>query len=264
MPTTSPTTPSHKLLLGRDPVTGARLASQPTISRFENDVRRSALYRMGRELAACVIDCSSSPPARAGAALTYRERRVVFWTRSATPRQRLAEGDTDLLRPNHDRELNGHLWRVVLACRQSVAEPFLHLRPRGGQQYLVRGGAAPRTQLAVALLLGAIGQATARWTLTSSAAAPAADFRGLVERRRPLLAACGDVGRAARRRVEPRDRRQRPALPRLPGRHPPPRAGGSSRRCSTPCAPACASSRRTAGVGGRRPSLAMEDFAGAE
>ena len=48
--------PIHKLLLGRDPVTGARLASQPTISRFENDVRRSALYRMGRELAACVIE----------------------------------------------------------------------------------------------------------------------------------------------------------------------------------------------------------------
>ena len=48
--------PIHKLLLGRDPVTGARLASQPTISRFENDVRRTALYRMGRELAACVIE----------------------------------------------------------------------------------------------------------------------------------------------------------------------------------------------------------------
>ena len=32
------------------------MASQPTISRFENDVRRSALYRMGRELAACVIE----------------------------------------------------------------------------------------------------------------------------------------------------------------------------------------------------------------
>ena len=56
MPTTSADDPIHKLLLGRDPVTGARLASQPTISRFENDVRRSALYRMGRELAACVIE----------------------------------------------------------------------------------------------------------------------------------------------------------------------------------------------------------------
>ena len=29
--------PIHKLLLGRDPVAGGRLASQPTISRFEND-----------------------------------------------------------------------------------------------------------------------------------------------------------------------------------------------------------------------------------
>ena len=48
--------PIHKLLLGRDPVSGAPLASQPTISRFENGARRSVLYRMGRELAACVIE----------------------------------------------------------------------------------------------------------------------------------------------------------------------------------------------------------------
>ena len=48
--------PIHKLLLGRDPVSGAPLASQPTISRFENGARRTVLYRMGRELAACVIE----------------------------------------------------------------------------------------------------------------------------------------------------------------------------------------------------------------
>ena len=48
--------PIHKLLLGRDPVAGAPLASQPTISRFENAPRRGALYRMARELAACVIE----------------------------------------------------------------------------------------------------------------------------------------------------------------------------------------------------------------
>ena len=46
----------HKLLLGRDPVSGAPLASQPTISRFENGARRTVLYRMGRELAASVIE----------------------------------------------------------------------------------------------------------------------------------------------------------------------------------------------------------------
>ena len=41
----------HNLLLGRDPVAGAPLASQPTISRFDNGATRTALYRMGRELA---------------------------------------------------------------------------------------------------------------------------------------------------------------------------------------------------------------------
>ena len=48
--------PIHKLLLGRDPVTGERLASQPTLSRFENGVGRGALYRMARELAESVIE----------------------------------------------------------------------------------------------------------------------------------------------------------------------------------------------------------------
>ena len=48
--------PIHKLLLDRDPVTGRGLASQPTISRFENAIGGKALYQMGRELAASVID----------------------------------------------------------------------------------------------------------------------------------------------------------------------------------------------------------------
>ena len=48
--------PIHKLLLGRDPVAGGRLASQPTVSRFENGAGRVALYRLGRELAAAVIE----------------------------------------------------------------------------------------------------------------------------------------------------------------------------------------------------------------
>ena len=48
--------PIHKLLLGRDPVAGERLASQPALSRFENAVGRNALYRMGCELARRVIE----------------------------------------------------------------------------------------------------------------------------------------------------------------------------------------------------------------
>ncbi len=48
--------PIHKLLLGRDPIAGDPLASQPTISRFENRVGVQALYALGHELAASVID----------------------------------------------------------------------------------------------------------------------------------------------------------------------------------------------------------------
>lgn len=48
--------PVHKLLVGRDPVDGDALASQPTISRFENGVSTHELYRMGEALAEVVIE----------------------------------------------------------------------------------------------------------------------------------------------------------------------------------------------------------------
>src|SRR5580658_3076599 len=48
--------PVHKMLLDRDPVTGLDLASQPTLSRFENAVGAKELYRMGEALAARVIE----------------------------------------------------------------------------------------------------------------------------------------------------------------------------------------------------------------
>jgi len=48
--------PIHKLLCDRDPVTGEALASQPTLSRFENSFDRADLYRMGVALAGSVIE----------------------------------------------------------------------------------------------------------------------------------------------------------------------------------------------------------------
>jgi len=48
--------PIHKLLLGRDPIAGDPLASQPTVSRFENRVGVQDLYELGHELAASVVD----------------------------------------------------------------------------------------------------------------------------------------------------------------------------------------------------------------
>ena len=47
--------PIHKLLVERDPVAEEALASQPTLSRFENTPRRADLYRVAEALADAVI-----------------------------------------------------------------------------------------------------------------------------------------------------------------------------------------------------------------
>ena len=47
--------PVFKLLTGRDPVTGSALASQPTLSRFENAVSSAELLQMSEALAESVI-----------------------------------------------------------------------------------------------------------------------------------------------------------------------------------------------------------------
>jgi hypothetical protein len=47
--------PIHKLLVGRDPRTGPDLASQPTLSRFENIVGPRDLYRLTQTLADVVL-----------------------------------------------------------------------------------------------------------------------------------------------------------------------------------------------------------------
>jgi hypothetical protein len=62
--------PIHKLLLGRDPVAGNDLASQPTLSRFENAVDTKELYRLSEALAASVIQ-------RHAERLRHRVRRVT-------------------------------------------------------------------------------------------------------------------------------------------------------------------------------------------
>jgi hypothetical protein len=45
----------HKLLRDRDPIEGQDLASQPTLSRFENAVGVKELYRLGEALALSVL-----------------------------------------------------------------------------------------------------------------------------------------------------------------------------------------------------------------
>jgi len=63
--------PIHKLLLDRDPIADTDLASQPTLSRFENAVGRKELYRLSETLAASVIQ-------RHAQRLRSRIRRVTL------------------------------------------------------------------------------------------------------------------------------------------------------------------------------------------
>lgn len=47
--------PLHKLLVGREPIAGEALGSQPTLSRFENEIGAKTLFRMGEALLDTVI-----------------------------------------------------------------------------------------------------------------------------------------------------------------------------------------------------------------
>ena len=60
--------PIQKLLCGRNPVKGEDLASQPTLSRFENSVDRADLYRMSVALADAVIERHRQTPEAQGKA----------------------------------------------------------------------------------------------------------------------------------------------------------------------------------------------------
>lgn len=57
--------PVMKLLEGRDPVAGTSLASQPTLSRFENAARVRDLLRLSEALAEAVIACHKRRKKRA-------------------------------------------------------------------------------------------------------------------------------------------------------------------------------------------------------
>ena len=66
------TDPMHKMLLDRDPITGLDMASQPTLSRFENAAGPRQLYHMGAALAESVIE-------RHARRLHHRARLVTIY-----------------------------------------------------------------------------------------------------------------------------------------------------------------------------------------
>jgi len=79
--------PIFRMLLGRDPVGGEALASQSTISRFENSATRCDLFRMGEIIADSVIDYHRS---------RLRRRRVRRITIDLDPTDAATYGEQQL------------------------------------------------------------------------------------------------------------------------------------------------------------------------
>jgi hypothetical protein len=127
--------PMQKLLLDRDPIAGTALASQPTISRFENGVLRTELYEMGSALAQRVVD-------RHRRRLHGRARRITI---DLDPTDDPTHGAQQLAL------FNGHYdtwcYLPLLAFVTFNQEP---------EQYLcaavLRSGTAPATQGALGIL----------------------------------------------------------------------------------------------------------------
>ena len=117
--------PIHKLLLDRDPVSGERLASQPTLSRFENAVNGCALYRLADELA------TGSSRGIAAAWTGGRGASRSIWTRRTTRRTgrsstRSSTGTTTTGAPllgflTFDRESEQYLCAALLRHGKAVA-----------------------------------------------------------------------------------------------------------------------------------------------
>ena len=105
--------PMHKLLVGRDPVQGEDLASQPTLSRFENRVSCKELFRMAKALADTVIE-------------RHRER--------LHGRARLITIDLDFHRRSHAWQPAANLFQLALR--------HVLLPAGGGVSDLRRGGRA--------------------------------------------------------------------------------------------------------------------------
>lgn len=127
--------PVHKLLVGRDPIQGEELASQPTLSRFENSRDRKQLYRMSTALADCVIE-------RHRRRLQGRARRITL---DLDPTDDPTHGAQQLSFFNHHYDT--HCYLPVVGFLSFDEEP---------EQYLVtavlRPGNAPGSAGAIGIL----------------------------------------------------------------------------------------------------------------
>lgn len=139
--------PMFRMLVGRDPVGGEDLASQSTISRFENMATRGDLFRMGEIIADSVIDYHR---ARLGG------RRVRRITIDMDPTDAATYGDQQLTFFNG--HYGHHCYLPLLGFLTFNDEP---------EQYLyaavLRPGLAPARAGAIGLLRNTIRRLRARF-----------------------------------------------------------------------------------------------------
>lgn len=150
--------PIHKLVLGRDPVDGLGLASQPTLSRFENAVGPRGLLAMGHVLADTVIELHrwrlqgrarritidldpTDDPTHGQQEFTFFNGHYDTWcylplvatvTFNDEPAQYAVAA---VLRPGNaaaSRGARGLLWRLIQKLRAAFPEARLRVRLDGG------------------------------------------------------------------------------------------------------------------------------------
>lgn len=154
--------PVHKMLLDRDPVRGERLASQPTISRFENSVSAKDVFRVGDELARSVVK-------RHRQRLRGRARRITI---DLDQMADLAHGGQQLALFNGYYENTCYLPLLGFVSFDNEPDHYLFaavLRPGNSSD---KRGAAGVLRRIIALLREDFPEATIRVRLDSGFAGP--------------------------------------------------------------------------------------------
>jgi hypothetical protein len=233
--------PIHKLLLDRDPVDGDPLASQPTLSRFENQVGAHDHYALAHELAASVIERHrqrrhgrarritidldpTDDPTHGAQQLTFFNGHYDTWcylpllafiTFDDEAEQYLCAA---VLRPGNapaTRGARGVLWRLLPLLRQAFPKARLLVRLDGGfatPALLNVLDAEPRLDYVVAMAENAV--------LTRHAAAAMGEARALSDRSGQTEHVYAETRYAAKTWARERRIIIKAEVVRLPGREP--------------------------------------------
>jgi hypothetical protein len=131
----------HKLLVDRDPIAGPALASQPTLSRFENTVGRRELLRMGHVLADTVIEHHRRRLKGRAWRITFFNGHYDTWCYLPVVATVTFDDEADqyalaaILRPGNapaSLGARGLLRRLIRQLREAFRGPTIRVRLDGG------------------------------------------------------------------------------------------------------------------------------------